>query len=468
MDGNQQDGPSSTAGLTNADFRKLLDTPRVDGSGNRGINEKNEPSKRRGKAVRPQGAREEVVAEPSEVSLYRDRAEERRRGVIDGSTSHLSDRDVATLSIEESKYFGGDEEHTHLVRGLDYALLSKVRAEREQRQREEEKERRRSEDAVMKTDPTVARKDVSGHSAVGRSVLQALGQISREVVGSTVETFLPRRTGFSYLMSSTDKFEIPTVRMRALEHAPRTPAYAENTLLPKEVVDEIVSIMQYAKVGGRKSRIKEPATRAAKQEHIQLDGAPEEEEKETRGQQKDNEEDEDIFGDAGTDYVPEKREEGKKPSSKAVGSYFLDTPHGGARAGDRIDGAPVEEKSPTTGELLSEEWKIHRQGRMPRRQQEIDGYEECYPFEGGGIMDESDDEEGQVKPGKEAPQPDKRKESMREKAKLDQELSRIQKIFDDKGYEHGAAFGGTSSKKDTSHPKDDDPFEPILKKKRRI
>ena len=28
--------------------------------------------------------------------------------------------------IEESKFLGGDLEHTHLVKGLDYALLQKV------------------------------------------------------------------------------------------------------------------------------------------------------------------------------------------------------------------------------------------------------------------------------------------------------------------------------------------------------
>lgn len=31
--------------------------------------------------------------------------------------------------IEESKYLGGDIAHTHLVKGLDYALLEKVRSE---------------------------------------------------------------------------------------------------------------------------------------------------------------------------------------------------------------------------------------------------------------------------------------------------------------------------------------------------
>lgn len=31
--------------------------------------------------------------------------------------------------IQESKFLGGDMEHTHLVKGLDYALLQKVRSE---------------------------------------------------------------------------------------------------------------------------------------------------------------------------------------------------------------------------------------------------------------------------------------------------------------------------------------------------
>lgn len=37
--------------------------------------------------------------------------------------------DAHKLSIEKSKYLGGDVEHTHLVKGLDYALLNKIRSE---------------------------------------------------------------------------------------------------------------------------------------------------------------------------------------------------------------------------------------------------------------------------------------------------------------------------------------------------
>lgn len=34
--------------------------------------------------------------------------------------------DLKKMTIEDSKFLGGDLEHTHLVKGLDYALLQKV------------------------------------------------------------------------------------------------------------------------------------------------------------------------------------------------------------------------------------------------------------------------------------------------------------------------------------------------------
>ena len=40
--------------------------------------------------------------------------------------------------IQESKYLGGDMEHTHLVKGLDYALLEKVRTEIVQKEEQDE------------------------------------------------------------------------------------------------------------------------------------------------------------------------------------------------------------------------------------------------------------------------------------------------------------------------------------------
>lgn len=56
---------------------------------------------------------------------YRDRAEERRKGHnpdYDDEIAKLVDMDA-----EKTKYLGGDLKHTHLVKGLDFALLNKVR-----------------------------------------------------------------------------------------------------------------------------------------------------------------------------------------------------------------------------------------------------------------------------------------------------------------------------------------------------
>ena len=64
---------------------------------------------------------------------YRDRAKERREGQnidyksLEGMTQ--SNEDDRRKQAELSKYLGGDIEHTHLVKGLDKALASKVRRE---------------------------------------------------------------------------------------------------------------------------------------------------------------------------------------------------------------------------------------------------------------------------------------------------------------------------------------------------
>ena len=68
----------------------------------------------------------------------RDRAEERRKGfnpdyervnadlasIVTGNS--LLEQDIGKISVEDSKFLGGDVDHTHLVKGLDYALLQKV------------------------------------------------------------------------------------------------------------------------------------------------------------------------------------------------------------------------------------------------------------------------------------------------------------------------------------------------------
>uniref|UniRef100_A0A6G1SLG7 Protein Red n=1 Tax=Aceria tosichella TaxID=561515 RepID=A0A6G1SLG7_9ACAR len=95
--------------------------------------------------------------EPS--TSYRDRAQERREGInrdfeldpddlmmsnpiVDGEQS-IDEAERRRQQIDESKYLGGDVEHTHLVKGLDFALLEKIKASEKV---ESEKHRRNDHD----------------------------------------------------------------------------------------------------------------------------------------------------------------------------------------------------------------------------------------------------------------------------------------------------------------------------------
>jgi hypothetical protein len=75
-----------------------------------------------------------------------------------------ADSDAAGLSIEESKFMGGDVEHTHLVKGLDFALLQKVRAEQAARDGEAERERAEAQRAAA----TAAKAVI--HSSLARTL----------------------------------------------------------------------------------------------------------------------------------------------------------------------------------------------------------------------------------------------------------------------------------------------------------
>jgi IK cytokine len=125
--------------------------------------------------------KEEEEREAEWAEKYRDRAKERRdganpdyTGVEDPGPSTSGYRAVAPnidpkvqaeqrkKEIQESKYLGGDMEHTHLVKGLDYALLQKVRSEltyKEQQEAEmslleKKRERERTKAEAMQEDIT--------------------------------------------------------------------------------------------------------------------------------------------------------------------------------------------------------------------------------------------------------------------------------------------------------------------------
>jgi len=67
-----------------------------------------------------------TVADGVEGSKYRDRASERRNNERNDANQELEEL-VSNMPSEQTKYFGGDEKNTHLVKGLDYLLLQRMR-----------------------------------------------------------------------------------------------------------------------------------------------------------------------------------------------------------------------------------------------------------------------------------------------------------------------------------------------------
>merc|ERR1711899_619188 len=160
-------GTASTEKLTNEDFRKLMMTPRSSGQSSlvtgtpslgsgtvsttpqtpksdktSSAEKKDERKKKKNYYAKLKRNEDDKLAELA--SKYRDRAKERRDGGEGGRPDESSGayRAVAPdvkgnfdaaerrrQMIQESKFLGGDMEHTHLVKGLDFALLQKVRSE---------------------------------------------------------------------------------------------------------------------------------------------------------------------------------------------------------------------------------------------------------------------------------------------------------------------------------------------------
>ncbi|SBT46925.1 RED-like protein, putative [Plasmodium ovale wallikeri] len=110
--------------LTNSDFRRIFDNYEKEKKEkeNNALLKEEKKLKRKQKYLTKKKKNEE-----KDEQKYRDRAEERRKGIIKDV------EDVSVLynnvnnTIDESKFMGGDVEHTHLVKGLDFLLLNKVR-----------------------------------------------------------------------------------------------------------------------------------------------------------------------------------------------------------------------------------------------------------------------------------------------------------------------------------------------------
>ncbi|XP_050366974.1 suppressor of mec-8 and unc-52 protein homolog 2 isoform X2 [Argentina anserina] len=199
--------------------------------------------------------RKEEKPEQPEVPKYRDRAKERRKdeknpendpnelgtfhAVAPPGNVDLGAADVHKLSIEKSKYLGGDVEHTHLVKGLDYALLNKVRSEMD-------KKPDAGDEADAKSRTSKEDHKVSFRTTTAKSVYQWI--VKPHTVTKTNEMFLPGRLSFIFNMEGGYTHDIPTTLHRSKADCPQ-PEEMATVSFDGAVLEKVSASMSYLRVG---------------------------------------------------------------------------------------------------------------------------------------------------------------------------------------------------------------------------
>ena len=295
--------------LSNSDFRKLMMTPRA-GSGAapgsatpslggvtpgggamsggktpsmtpRRVDKAKAEERRKKKTYYAKLKKDEDDKMAELASKYRDRAKERR----DGSEGHAPADDANNAyravapnahgihdaaerrkqMIHESKYLGGDMEHTHLVKGLDFALLQKVRAEietaesaevdpeeeevtiKEVAKKAEEKSESKSEEKTVDDDKS----QTECRTVMGRNITRLLFSDAPK----TNELFMPGRMAYLMDLEEDGESDIPTTSIRSKKDVVNSEQKA--TLSTNDIViNKLTQILSYLRAGNRTKRKK--------------------------------------------------------------------------------------------------------------------------------------------------------------------------------------------------------------------
>ncbi|CAH1268272.1 IK [Branchiostoma lanceolatum] len=414
--------------LTNEDFRRLLMTPRdapnsappSSSSSSAAVrqdrdlgdqyNEDMDPNERRRRKKRYYAnlkkQEEDKLAELAKK--YRDRAKERRDGtnkdyeeteMVSTTTNYRAvapnAQPVDTAErrrqlIQESKFLGGDMEHTHLVKGLDYALLQKVRSEIHTKEREEDD----LDTIVLEKKQEEEEEEMEFKTRMARSVYRTLFKIKPP---ERNELFLPGR--MAYVIDLEDEYtdtDVPTTLIRSKADCPSLES--QTTLTTNDIViNKLTQILSYLRQGVRGKKLKKKDKgRGREEKPHRLPGG------------------DDIFGDVG-DYIPQVHKSKDRHShshshEKKRSSYFekprtedepslmdVKPPSSAKEMVKNInekfrDKADKMDWSESMVHAEQEHQKRERKKKMDMAFQP-DSYAECYPGMGeilGG--DDSDDE----------------------------------------------------------------------------
>ncbi|XP_018329106.1 protein Red [Agrilus planipennis] len=402
------DTPASTR-LTNDDFRKLLMTPRATPSSAPAAGSVREamanssstepPKDDKGEARRKKKSYYAKLKKQEDNKLaelaekYRDRASERRTGAnpdyqtLDPMNAAQAYRAVAPdlksgfdaaerrkQMIQESKYLGGDMEHTHLVKGLDYALLQKVRAEIQQKEAEQEAELERLankplEEKEKKDEHKRDEDELQFKTKIGRTIHKTICTLKSRHIEKN-ELFVQGRMAYVIDLEDEADSDIPTTLIRSKADVPSLENTA--TLTTNDIViNKLTQILSYLRQGSRRN--KKSKRGIIDRKDINGEIVEEEENAKTEKRQKI---DDSIYGEIG-DYVPTAHGRGElSRESRKRQPYF-----------DKREDELIRDSGPS--------FRINKSAQILNKlAQEPEGYAECYPGleEMNDAIDDSDDE----------------------------------------------------------------------------
>ncbi|XP_063979658.1 protein Red [Diachasmimorpha longicaudata] len=424
MPDTMEDDMGMSVRLTNDDFRKLLMTPRasvpsstpassIPGTARdaaaktaqtpsvSGPDRAEARRKKKSYYAKLKKQEEDKMAELAEK--YRDRARERRdgnngdyqaedpmnnanayRAVAPDLKSGMDAAERRRQMIQQSKFLGGDMEHTHLVKGLDYALLQKVRSEIEAKETEQEQEMEKlakPKDPKPKEEKKPEKKpeETQFKTKIGRNIHKTIMIMKSKTVERN-ELFTPGR--MAYVIELDDEnaeVDIPTTLIRSKADVPTvdtTPTLTTNDI----VINKLAQILSYLRQGSRHGKKgKKNKDGRSRPDEGELEVVPR------------PPADDSIYGDIG-EYVPNvsKRESGVSRREKKSSYFTKPEPS----AVDDKANAPqlpailtaVMEAAGTSGPKKG--------ALLNKLAAEPEGYAECYPGldEMQDAIDDSDDE----------------------------------------------------------------------------
>uniref|UniRef100_A0AC35G9W9 RED-like N-terminal domain-containing protein n=1 Tax=Panagrolaimus sp. PS1159 TaxID=55785 RepID=A0AC35G9W9_9BILA len=266
------------ASLKNDDFRKLLTTASKTRSSETSSNQSSNAAtnNRRNDKKIPGGKKKfhskkkdeeektdvDKIFDESQQHLteimkgYRDRAKERRnadtnkemdeaalRLMIHGIMPTDLEKNRGELTIEQSKLLGGDLEHTHMVKGLDYALLEKMKTDKEESDEE-------VDDDKDLPASSLAPEKVAKNPMVRRT----LRTLFHTIYPKRNEHFAPGRMAYVCDFENQDN-DVPSTLLRSLEE---TPKENPSVKTDKLILEHLTNILPYLRDKKRQKKKKKP------------------------------------------------------------------------------------------------------------------------------------------------------------------------------------------------------------------